>query len=97
MCGKIGVDIAHLLPISKPLGYNAEAYRDWSSRSHNGARAFTAIPLCRQCHDNVHAYSEQWLDEKLGHKGGRMYAYAYALRVLGEVVHETCKEEVGAS
>ena len=58
-------------------------------RSHKDSRAFTAIPLCKKCHDSIHAWGEAWLDKKL--PGGKEYAYAYALRVLGEVVmNEGC-------
>jgi len=90
-CNRRGVDIAHLLPVSKPLGFAANQYRTWSARSHKGPRAFTAVPLCRECHDNVTVHGEEWLDGKL--IGGRRFAYAYALRVLAEVSEECCEEE----
>ncbi|NPA76853.1 MAG: hypothetical protein GXN93_03815 [Candidatus Diapherotrites archaeon] len=79
VCGKYGVDIAHLRPVSLKA-------RDWSVRSHKDSRAYTAIPLCKTHHDHVHHAGEKWLDEVL--PGGRAFAYAWALRVLGEVCDE---------
>ena len=77
VCGRRGVDIAHLRPVSPKL-------RDWTIRSHRDWRAFTAIPLCRKCHESVHTFGEKWLDEKL--PGGRMFAYSYALSILSQVI-----------
>lgn len=79
VCGRYGVDVAHLRPVSLKA-------KDWSTRSHQGSRGFVAIPLCRKCHDSVHTLGEEWLDDKL--PGGRAFAYAWALRKLGELVLE---------
>ena len=81
VCGRHGVDVAHLLPVSTKA-------RDWSTRSHKDSRFYVAIPLCRKCHDSLHTWGESWLDDKL--PGGRMFAYAYALRVLAELHEEEC-------
>lgn len=93
VCGKRGVDVAHILPVSKYLGDGARHHRDWSSRSHKGPRAYSAIPLCRNCHNAVHTFGEDWLDQQLEHMGGRMFAYAVANRLLAEVVEEYCDQE----
>jgi len=84
VCGRHGVDIAHLRPVSIKV-------RDWTMRSHKDWRAFTAIPLCKDCHDTLHVLGEKWLDEKL--PGGRRFAYSYALSMLSQVVEEVCTDD----
>ena len=83
VCGRYGVDMAHLLAPSKRLR-SGERPRDWGTRSHKGVHWYFAIPLCKECHAKQHALGEKWLDEQL--PGGRAFAYAVALRLLAEVV-----------
>ena len=79
VCGKYGVDVAHITPLSR---HAENGRRQWTSRSHKDERAFFAVPLCREHHNMVHQHGEEWLFEQVG----REYPYAHALRTLAEVV-----------
>ena len=85
VCGKFGVDVAHVVPLSKMLGPK----REWTARSHKGPRGFFAVPLCREHHQELHAhFSEHRFFDEYG--VGYDYIYAFALRTLAEVVDENC-------
>ncbi len=87
VCGRFGVDVAHIKPLSKHQQENG--LRPWTARSHKGARAFFAVPLCRECHEKVHKHGEDWLYQQIG---GKHVAYAHALRTLADVVTEVDDE-----
>lgn len=84
-CGKPGPsEVAHIQAVASTRTKGA-----FLPRSHQGAAAFGAIPLCPDCHrhagDAIHAGRERdWLEEHI--PGGRAYAVGFALRCLVEVV-----------
>lgn len=82
VCGKYGVDAAHITPVGK--------YLEWTARSHKGARGYFAVPLCRKHHDAIHKMGEEAFWREYGID--RAYPYAVALRLLAEVVNENHRE-----
>lgn len=79
VCGKYGVDAAHITPMGR--------FMDWTARSHRGPRGYFAVPLCRKHHDAIHRMGEEafWHEYHID----KAYPYAVALRILAEVVDES--------
>jgi len=84
VCGKRGVDIAHIRPWSFKLN-------GFGARSHKGAGWFFAIPLCREHHNAIHKTAEgTWLDKNID--GGRLGAYRWIYNQLNAARPAKCKK-----